>query len=221
MQKLLSEDNMIPKMCQFVFGVPIFKYHLDSKDIKVIAEKKFEVFGEYPINETPNGWDCNIRTEFHSSDDNRYAHLYKEVMDEFTLDLGLLEDKCHIDESWLNFYQGKDHGQEEHDHLPGFFSGIHYVKFNPDVHASTKFANPLHQLYNLMNNRRKMDENNPCPCAGYGSGWFSPNVCEGDIIIFPSFLRHWVPSTNSNELRITLAFNINTTKGSNRRVFGR
>lgn len=212
---------MIPKMCQYIFGVPIFKYHLNSEDIKNIAEKKFETFSEYPINGTPNGWSCNVRTEFHSSSENRYAHLYKEVMDEFTLDLALLEDRCYIDESWLNFYQGNDHGQEEHDHLPGFFSGIHYVKFNPKVHGSTKFMNPLHQLYMFMNDDRKMDDDNPNPCAGYGSGWFSPNVCEGDIIIFPSFLRHMVTPTNSNELRITLAFNINTTKGSNRRVFGR
>jgi uncharacterized protein (TIGR02466 family) len=166
------------------------------------------------MNETPGGWSCNLRTEFHSSSENRYADLYREVMDEFTSDLGLLEERCYIDESWLNFYQGNDHGQEEHDHLPGFFSGVHYVKFNSSVHGATKFMNPLHQLYMFMNNDRKMD-------ADYGSGWFSPNVCEGDIIIFPSFLRHMVTSTNSNELRITLAFNINTTKGSNRRVFGR
>ena len=207
-------DNMFD---EYIFGIPIFRYHLDSTEIRQIAEKKFETFSEYPINGTPTGWSCNLRTEFHSSDENRYGHLYKDVMDRLTSDLDLLEDRCYIDESWLNFYQGKDHGQEEHDHLPGFFSGIHYVKFNPDVHSTTTFMNPLHQLYMFMNSGRRMGENG----ARYVSGSHSPNVSEGDVIIFPSFLRHLVSPTDSDELRITLAFNINTTKGSNRRVFGR
>ena len=48
--------------------------------------------------------------------------------------------------------------------------------------------------------------------------WF-PDVKEGDIIIFPSWLRHMVSAQETTEHRITLAFNINTIKGSTPRVY--
>ena len=46
-----------------------------------------------------------------------------------------------------------------------------------------------------------------------------PEVKEGDIIIFPSFIRHRVNGVSSKEPRISVAFNINTIEGSTRRVF--
>ena len=49
--------------------------------------------------------------------------------------------------------------------------------------------------------------------------FYIPEVEEGDVIIFPSFMRHRVAPNHSENLRITMAFNINTIKGSTRRVF--
>ena len=46
-----------------------------------------------------------------------------------------------------------------------------------------------------------------------------PFLSEGDIIIFPSFIRHRVLKQETDEVRITSSFNINTINGSARRVF--
>ena len=45
---------------EILFGVPLFRYHLDPSEIKEIAEKKFKDSDGLPLNETPGGWDCNI-----------------------------------------------------------------------------------------------------------------------------------------------------------------
>ena len=201
-------------MNQLIFGVPLFKYYLDPTEIRINAEQKFEQCEKFPINKPPSGWDCDLRTEFSSSRVNEYAHYYDDIMIRFTEDLGLDGGKCYIDESWINSY-GLSENQEEHDHLPGFYSAIHYVKFNPDVHEPAVFTNPLIQLYSYMNNEINYKRH-----PDYILPNFTPEVKEGEIIIFPSWLKHTVKRTTTDEHRITLAFNINTMKGSNRRVFG-
>tara|TARA_E500000331_G_scaffold165834_1_gene160620 strand:+ start:1010 stop:1618 length:609 start_codon:yes stop_codon:yes gene_type:complete len=197
---------------ELIFGVPIFRYHLESNKIKEIAKEKFSVYNEYPINEAPPGWQCSLRTEFNTSKDNVYQDLYSGVMDQFTKDLALENCRAYIDESWLNYYIGSEN-QEEHDHLPGFYSGIHFIKYD-DGHTATRFVNPIYQLYSFMYKDIDLYKN-----PDFGSQHWSPEVKEGDIIIFPSFLRHLVAPQKSDEHRITLAFNINTIKASTRRVF--
>ena len=51
------------------------------------------------------------------------------------------------------------------------------------------------------------------------SNAFTMMLKEGDVIIFPSFLRHRVNKSETDVPRITCSFNINTIKGSTRRVF--
>tara|TARA_B100001250_G_scaffold67529_1_gene54065 strand:+ start:884 stop:1492 length:609 start_codon:yes stop_codon:yes gene_type:complete len=201
-------------MNQLIFGIPLFKYYLDPTEIQLLAEQKFQQCEKFPIHKTPSGWDCDLRTEFNSSRNNEYAHYYNGIMDRFSNDLTLEGGRCYIDESWINSY-GLDENQEEHDHLPGFYSAIHYVKFNPEVHKPAVFINPLMQLYSYMNNEINYGKH-----PDYMQVDFEPDVKEGDIIIFPSWLKHTVKRNKTDQHRITLAFNINTMKGSTRRVFG-
>ena len=41
---------------------------------------------------------------------------------------------------------------------------------------------------------------------------FTPLIEEGDLVIFPSQLEHMVPKSESDEIRITIAFNIKIIK---------
>ncbi len=198
-----------------IFGTPIFRYHKDPTELRKIAEEKFELYKGYPLNEAPEGWDCNVRTEFSTSIDNNYGHFYTDIIDQFKTDVGLLSGSTHICESWLNYYSG-GHNQEEHDHNPGFFSGIHYLKFNPEVHSPAHFVNPCYTLFLYQFKDVDVEDESQ---SEYRSHHWYPDVKEGDIIIFPSWLRHMVREQKSNETRISLAFNINTLKGSTRRVF--
>ena len=45
-----------------LFGVPIFRYHLDPTELRIIAEEKFRL--DLPINGNPDGWDCELKTDF-------------------------------------------------------------------------------------------------------------------------------------------------------------
>ena len=45
------------------------------------------------------------------------------------------------------------------------------------------------------------------------------DVVEGDLIIFPSHLKHCVRKNNTKNLRMTISFNINKIAEDTRRVF--
>lgn len=205
---------------EIVFGVPLFRYYLDPTELKSKALKKFEQTRGFPIHETPGGWDCELQTDFDNSMANLYHHHYDDIMAQFTKDVGLKEGAAMIHESWVNCY-GKGHNQEEHDHLPSFYSGIHYIKYNPEVHEAVHFLNPLFQLYNCTYtlSSQVCRGDNALQEHPFSRQWMLPEVKEGDIILFPSFIRHRVNKQETEELRITASFNINTIKGSTRRVF--
>ena len=81
--------------------------------------------------------------------------------------------------------------------------------------------NPLFQLYNCTYtlSSQVCRGDNALQEHPFSRQWMLPEVKEGDIILFPSFIRHRVNKQETEELRITASFNINTIKGSTRRVF--
>tara|TARA_B100001094_G_scaffold88899_1_gene84996 strand:- start:1672 stop:2277 length:606 start_codon:yes stop_codon:yes gene_type:complete len=198
---------------EMIFGIPMFRYYLDPTELQKIAEEKFGEFESLPVNHPPDGWECTLRSEFLNCKKNEYKSFYDDILKQFAQDIGRPNGRCNIYESWLNYYTGGQN-QEEHDHLPGFYSGCHFVKFNPDIHKSTRFVNPLYSLYSYQYKDIDLEE-----VPEFSSHHWFPDVKEGDIIIFPAWLKHLVLSQETTEHRITLAFNINTIKGSTRRVF--
>tara|TARA_B100001996_G_scaffold352432_1_gene313114 strand:+ start:1456 stop:2061 length:606 start_codon:yes stop_codon:yes gene_type:complete len=197
--------------CDMMFGVPLFRYYVDPTELKKMVKERFET--DLPINAKPDGWDCNLKTDFSNSFEHLYTHFYDDVMEQFSKDVGLEDSVAMIHESWVNYYV-RDSNQEEHDHIPSFYSGIHYIKYDPEIHEAAAFMNPLAQLYTMTYSERSEDD-----AYDFSKQQFSPGVGEGDVVLFPSFLRHRVPKQQTDEPRITSSFNINTIKGSTRRVF--
>lgn len=198
-----------------LFPQRIYKYHLDPTEIKKYMLERYNSYKDFSVNGTPDGWFCNVRTEFEGAFPQELSDNYTGILQQWRRDVGLSE-KPYIFEIWLNTYE-HSHYQEPHTHLPGFYSAIHYVKFDPLEHESTHFSNPHSAIYSFMFDGNFMDERlNPHLQE-------TTNLCveEGDLIIFPSNLKHSVPKNDSKELRMTVSFNINRVAENARRVFAK
>lgn len=105
-----------------------------------------------------------------------------------------------ITEMWGNVL-GTGGRQALHNHANSFVSGIVYLsRSHPS--ANTVFARApggADFVFNNTNARAKL--------GPYSSGkWVSPDPSPGDLLLFPSYLLHEVP-TNQGGRRISLAFN--------------
>lgn len=86
---------------------------------------------------------------------------------------------------------------KEHAHANAFLSGSFYIK-NPsspivfkDPRETKVFTNPTGRFDNTK----------------YSADVVDINPKEGDLIIFPSWLKHLVPENTSNDDRVILSFN--------------
>jgi hypothetical protein len=105
-----------------------------------------------------------------------------------------------LKEMWVNvLYTGGR--QAMHNHANSFISGVVYLtKTHPE--ARTVFMRPMGGTdFSFKNDH-----------AGVVTGpynadkWISPQPEPGDVVFFPSYMLHAVP-TNPGERRITMAFN--------------
>jgi uncharacterized protein (TIGR02466 family) len=105
-----------------------------------------------------------------------------------------------IKEMWGNVLESGGH-QALHNHANSFVSGIIYLS-ESHPSAQTVFAKApggSDFVFNNTNARAKL--------GAYNAGkWVSPVPAPGDLLLFPSYLLHEVP-TNGGERRISLAFN--------------
>lgn len=111
---------------------------------------------------------------------------------------------------WYTAY-GAGQTANIHEHIPDHFSVVHFIKFNPEVHWPITFINPIGaQIKYLFSGapelQSKINFNDETQSLFHPR--FTPNLNEGDLVIFPSQLEHMVPKSESNEIRITIAFNI-------------
>jgi len=94
----------------------------------------------------------------------------------------------NVDSIWINKYS-KNNYQGSHVH-PSDFSFIIYYKTNKSY---TVFNSPVKKLLESFKSKIFGLE-------------YEPNLKQGDIIVFPSYLEHWVKPNSNN---ITIAGNIN------------
>ena len=110
------------------------------------------------------------------------SYLLKPYCENFTF---------KIIDIWINRYD-KNNYQGSHVH-PSDFSFIIYYKVNK---SHTVFNSPVKNLLESNGSNIFVKK-------------YEPNLTQGDIIVFPSYLEHWVKPNSNN---ITLAGNINIIK---------
>lgn len=174
-----------------LFPVPIYITKVSNHDnIKKIVLSKIE------NNDVPRRWNCSVNSSFETYHDWLYKlhHNYDEVYNDFFQQFNCRAEVTTID-IWYNEYSINDF-QEQHHHLPADFSCIHYIQLDKN-HQGTTFVNP-NRLINHSNLLLKQAS----------PEMFTPYVTEGDIIIFPSYLEHFVKKQEINARRVTLSWNL-------------
>jgi uncharacterized protein (TIGR02466 family) len=88
---------------------------------------------------------------------------------------------------------------QAHIHPNSFLSAVFYVATDPNTDV-IKFHKQTVSSVSLSIEPVEWNEYNS------HSWWYS--VSAGDVIIFPSWLKHEVPPTTSNKDRVSIAFNV-------------
>lgn len=162
---------------------------MEHKKIKKYITNNIRQYG------TPSSWNCSVNSSF--GQDNGWlvdiVSMYRDNYDEYFAQFNM---KCnmHLIDIWYNEYFNSQY-QERHHHLPADISCIHYISL-AESHSGTTFINPysLHNASNSLMNCKSPHT-------------FTPYVQEGDIVIFPSYLEHFVRVQSVEEQRITLSWN--------------
>ena len=198
-----------------LFPIHIYQTHIKENElIKDELSNNIEKYVKDKSLQIPDGWlTDSVQTSFDNTniqlfDSNSIVHDYymKYLFKMFDKPVEMI-----MKEMWFNYYSNGEY-QEPHNHIDGssinnnqsHFSCIHYLKFNGDVHEPAIFVDPLSLT---RAHSVEMDSNN------YDERYI-PNVREGTLLMFPSYLEHYVRKNapTPDDPRVTIAFNIVLTK---------
>ena len=146
------------------------------------------------------GWQSNLINVA----DIRIRDLYEAVMyrvDAINRKIGYSGPKINMQAFWLNI-NGKNNYNEMHDHPGSFYAAVYYVKAKEEQ-GDIVFYNPIpfFSNYATANNAHQYDQFN-------STNWgISPKT--GKLLIFPSYLNHFVKINTVEEDRISISFNFN------------
>tara|TARA_E500000178_G_C17038341_1_gene764837 strand:- start:10489 stop:11112 length:624 start_codon:yes stop_codon:yes gene_type:complete len=195
-----------------LFDIPIYKSHVPNQnEIKTkFVEQILPVINTMP----PNNKQLNLYSDYFEGidklDKKEWIKLYQPTIEKFKEKAGFNKNQKWFTgmDLWFNVgVQGSQ--QEEHDHMGGFpscvYSAIHYLIYDPNEHESTVFFNPIH--YTFLRNQHMCGADEELPVDWSQPNHF-PKVDEGDIVFFPSYVRHAVPYQNSEKIRATIAMNL-------------
>lgn len=181
--KNVTTKNTIVKV-DSIFQNLIATKKLDLSQL-IIEGKKFK-----------KTFESNIKTTLHGK-----TLLDKKSMNYLNINLTeilsyLLKPYClnfifNVSNIWINRYD-KNSYQGSHVH-PSDFSFIIYYKVDK---SHTVFNSPVNNLLQSFDNK-------------FFPQYHEPNLKQGDIIVFPSYLGHWVRPNSNN---ITIAGNIKILK---------
>jgi len=170
-----------------LFSIPIWIGNIESNKIKLQNKELKETF------------ESNIKTTYENSHPN---NIDSDSLNYFyDVSIRLLKETIKIPfqlrllNIWKNVYEDKDF-QETHIHCGSDLSFIIYEKV---IESNTVFLNPASNLISsfFVRNPRKKEILSEIS--------FTPQCRENQIIIFPSYLEHFVKKTSN---AVTLSGNL-------------
>ena len=185
----------------------LIKDELSNNIEKYVKDKSLKIPGGWLTDSVQTSYDSdNTNIELFDTDSIVHNYYKKYLFKIFDKPVEL-----SIKDMWFNYYSNGEY-QEPHHHIDGssinnnqsHFSCIHYLKFNGDVHEPAIFVDPLSLI---RAHSVELDSNN------YNERYI-PKVREGSLLMFPSYLEHYVRKNapTPDDPRVTIAFNIVLTK---------
>ena len=189
---------------------PSWYYH--GKLPKLQREKIVRTFSDFIKDdnnfENKNQWHCNILTSYDTDSKGERWDTFQECVypcvKEF---MDMMKPRHDLDirmkGAWVNRYK-KGHHQEIHEHTwtDVNMAMVYFYKSNND--ESFKFHNNTFSNYASSGLFDCFDIPNISK--------ISPDVREGDVIIFPAHYYHMVSPNITNEERITISANFHITR---------
>lgn len=185
------------------FSTPIFHGVLDHDNYELAKYcKKLSLQEKGIIATNINGW--------HSAPyflENCENNLLKSLAEKV---LATTQDICNhlnirpylklkMKEFWINVNRKKSRNAS-HDHPASDFSAVYYVQANPDS-GDIGFGNPSQMMEFWWRSRTIQTKNCISSMVTY-----KPET--GKLIVFPSWLVHFVKPNNTEKDRISIAFNM-------------
>jgi hypothetical protein len=200
---------------EYIFSPFLYKKNLTATDF--MKSKVLPLMLENYHHDPTLSNDWSVHTSYGTED--KLVHkinwdfmkqYYNSVIQDFSIEFFGESFQFQIDDDpWYTVY-GEGQNGPLHDHIDADFSLIHYLKFDPNLHVGTTFVNPnrirvkYHNLYrNGFTNR--LNRSNIGQSLYFED--YTPNVQEGDVLIFPASLEHKIEKSNTDELRVVVALN--------------
>ena len=180
---------------------PQFYYHGEVENHQQLKDKLLSELTDDKLSQ-PKEWNCSVQSSFETDNNFSWDYFYECIKPNLAdMHQQLNGNPLHqfkMTEAWLNKYERGD-SQEVHTHIGAdncTFSCSYFAQYALND-ARFLFYDP-DQTKHLGDFTKHYD--------GVVNTWF-PDVREGDIIIFPSWLHHQVDVQRSDTTRITVSAN--------------
>ena len=179
-----------------LFPQPVYFSKLDRS----LTEKELRTINEYKKKAYKNVGNTNSSDTYvleNKTLKNLKKDLNKMVIDYFNkivcTDNSIVP---YITQSWLNYTKNKQF-HHTHSHANSYVSGVFYINADKKV-DKIKFYKDNNSLFKLKTTKFNIFNSD--------SWWYS--IKTGDVILFPSSLRHGVNKKEGKNIRISLSFNV-------------
>lgn len=181
-------------------GVPFWKSDVENfDDVKNIAISKiYELEKNVDTQKYSNVNGYQSTAEIYSV--SEFRPIFDSAMrlaSSASIDMKFIPCDLILKNAWFNINRGTNTFNKEHVH-GDVFSGVVYLK-TPDGSGSIEFVNPaFNELWSGV----------PYIEPSTFVREYSINPKEGDILLFPSYLKHRVMPNSKDVERISMSFNI-------------
>ena len=192
-------------MSQICTLFPQFYYHGEVENHQQLKDKLLSELTDDKLSQ-PKEWNCSVQSSFETDNNFSWDYFY-ECIQPNLLDMHqqLNGNPLHqftMTEAWLNKY-GRGDSQEVHTHI-----GADNCTFSCSYFAQYALNDARFLFYDPDQTKHLGEFSKHY--SGVVNTWF-PDVQEGDIIIFPSWLHHQVEPHRSDTTRITVSANFKVT----------